>query len=237
MLDEVAQYATRLHAVQPDGGGQLAAFLMSLHGYARDHEGVAVVLTLASQKDAFARETGRIRELLKEALGREASADEAACRTFEGLEDTARQVQAMRILRERPQDYGITPAKLTKEFEGRKSERENALVTAVTQAYSSLWFPTAKTGQVVRREIKTAGGEGRARPGRHRDVRRASGRPAQARPQGGLSHRRAWEEASAVSQPGTAAAGGLGCIAWNGLLFRLTTLLYRTAQAARGVPA
>ena len=57
MLDELAPYAARLEAARPDGGTQLAAFLMGLHGYARTHAGIAVVLTLASQADAFARQT------------------------------------------------------------------------------------------------------------------------------------------------------------------------------------
>jgi hypothetical protein len=88
MLDELAQYATRLHAVQPDGGAQVAAFLMGLHGYARDNPGVAVVLTLASQQDAFARETGQIRQRLAEVMGREVSADEAVQLSEKALKDT-----------------------------------------------------------------------------------------------------------------------------------------------------
>ncbi len=46
MLDELAQYAARLETAIPNGGNQLAAFLMGLHGYARTHAGIAVVLTL-----------------------------------------------------------------------------------------------------------------------------------------------------------------------------------------------
>ena len=48
MLDELAQYAARLEAARPNGAEQLAAFLMSLFGYAREHTGLAVVVTLAS---------------------------------------------------------------------------------------------------------------------------------------------------------------------------------------------
>ena len=53
MLDELAQYAARLEAAQSKGGEQLGAFLMALSGYARNHSGVAIVLTLASKADAF----------------------------------------------------------------------------------------------------------------------------------------------------------------------------------------
>jgi len=68
MLDELAQYAARLEAARPHGSEQLAAFLLALHGYARTHAGIAVVLTLASQSDAFARQTGRLVELISTSL-------------------------------------------------------------------------------------------------------------------------------------------------------------------------
>ena len=77
MLDELAQYAARLSAARPDGGDQLAAFLMSLHGYARSNPGIAVVLTLASATDAFANQTERLAGLLSEVMGKEVDKDEA----------------------------------------------------------------------------------------------------------------------------------------------------------------
>jgi hypothetical protein len=77
MLDELAQYAARLEAARPHGSEQLAAFLLALHGYARAHAGIAVVLTLASQTDAFARQTGRLVELLATVRGEEVSEDAA----------------------------------------------------------------------------------------------------------------------------------------------------------------
>ena len=77
MLDELAQYAARLETAIPNGGNQLAAFLMGLHGYARTHAGIAVVLTLASQADAFARQTQRLTELLTEVQGEEITEETA----------------------------------------------------------------------------------------------------------------------------------------------------------------
>lgn len=77
MLDELAQYAARLEAARPDGASQLAAFLMSLHGYARNHPGIAVVLTLASATDAFARQTEHLAKLIGQVRGEEISADDA----------------------------------------------------------------------------------------------------------------------------------------------------------------
>jgi len=69
MLDELAQYATRFQAARPDGGDQLAAFIMRLHGYARDHSGMAVVLTLAGSSDAFAKQTQQIIKMISEVKG------------------------------------------------------------------------------------------------------------------------------------------------------------------------
>jgi hypothetical protein len=73
MLDELAQYAARLETAVLDGGDQLAAFLMGLHGYARTQAGIAVVLTLASQADAFAQQTQKLARLLSDVQSEEVS--------------------------------------------------------------------------------------------------------------------------------------------------------------------
>ena len=77
MIDELAQYAARLSAVSPDGGNQLAAFLMSLHGYARTRSGIAILLTLASATDAFANQTAQLAKLLSDVTGKDISKDAA----------------------------------------------------------------------------------------------------------------------------------------------------------------
>lgn len=77
MLDELAQYAARLEAARPDGAGQLAAFLMALHGYARNHSGIAVVLTLAGAADAFGKQTEKLAELVSKVRGEDVSEDDA----------------------------------------------------------------------------------------------------------------------------------------------------------------
>jgi hypothetical protein len=77
MLDELAQYAARLEAARSDGASQLAAFLMALHGYARNHAGIAVLLTLASAADAFNKQTQRLAELISRVRGDEISEDDA----------------------------------------------------------------------------------------------------------------------------------------------------------------
>jgi predicted AAA+ superfamily ATPase len=69
MLDELAQYAARLEVARPHGAEQLAAFLLALHGYARTHSALVVVVTLASHSDAFARQTRRLSELLSQVSG------------------------------------------------------------------------------------------------------------------------------------------------------------------------
>ena len=77
MLDELAQYGARLACAHPDGAEQLAAFLMTLHGYARRNPGIAIVLTLASAADAFAKQTERLASVLSEVTGKEMDADDA----------------------------------------------------------------------------------------------------------------------------------------------------------------
>ncbi|MBF0101865.1 MAG: ATP-binding protein, partial [Desulfobacterales bacterium] len=77
MLDELAQYTARLSAVRSDGSDQLAAFLMSLHGYARSHQGISILLTLASSQDAFASQTEQLVKLLTEVTGKKLSRDAA----------------------------------------------------------------------------------------------------------------------------------------------------------------
>lgn len=71
MLDELAQYAARLEAARPDGASQLAAFLMALHGYARNRPGIAIILTLAGAADAFARQTEKLAELISNVQGQQ----------------------------------------------------------------------------------------------------------------------------------------------------------------------
>jgi hypothetical protein len=76
------------------------------------------------------------------------------------LKDIARTVLAMRKLKQNPQKHGIRPHKLDDDnFRERSNERENALLTIVTQSYTHLWYPSAD-GQIVQKEIRTAGGEG-----------------------------------------------------------------------------
>lgn len=80
--------------------------------------------------------------------------------TLNRLRDAARLVKAMRKLREKPENYGIKPASLDEQdFAGTQKERELALQTSMAQIYTSLWFPSC-SGQVIKKEIKTAGGEG-----------------------------------------------------------------------------
>ena len=61
-----------------------------------------------------------------------------------------------------PSRTAFSPQWLQKDdFKQRFSEREKALETAVTESYRYLWYPSAR-GQIVCREIRTAGGEGGA---------------------------------------------------------------------------
>jgi len=76
------------------------------------------------------------------------------------LRDLALTVLAMRRLKRNPQNYSIHPRQLEKDdLAQRYKEREKALETSVTEAYRSLWYPSAN-GKIVQKEIRTAGGEG-----------------------------------------------------------------------------
>jgi hypothetical protein len=78
------------------------------------------------------------------------------------LEAIARQVKAMRLLSDRPQNYGVHPSRLQQDdFRTRQAEREKALETAIASVYTSLYHPSGG-GNIVRKEIRTAGGEGGA---------------------------------------------------------------------------
>lgn len=77
MLDELAAYAARVEAARPGGRSSVATFLMSLFQYAKDHIGIGVVLTLASQKDAFACQTAMLSKIVSQAKGEEVSKTEA----------------------------------------------------------------------------------------------------------------------------------------------------------------
>ena len=67
------------------------------------------------------------------------------------LKDIARTVLAMRKLHQSPQNYSIRPEKLDEEnFKERFHKGELSIVTAVTQSYASLWFPSAG-GHIVRK--------------------------------------------------------------------------------------
>ncbi len=69
-------------------------------------------------------------------------------------------VLARRTLKHNPAGYGLSEAVLSDEtFTRDTREREQALLTVVTQAYRNLWYP-GQGGKIIRREISTAGGEG-----------------------------------------------------------------------------
>jgi len=77
MVDELAQYAARAEAAHRGMGEQIAAFFMALFNYARNHEGIAIVVTLASSTDAFAGQTKTLAKLLQAVSGSQISQDEA----------------------------------------------------------------------------------------------------------------------------------------------------------------
>src|SRR5690606_14227380 len=76
------------------------------------------------------------------------------------LETIGRQVRAIRMLIADPQRWGVNPVHLNDpDFKSRRSERENALVTAVAGAYTRFYYPSAQ-GIITYSDIRTASGEG-----------------------------------------------------------------------------
>ncbi len=70
MIDEIARHLRVASAVEVGSStlaGQTIAFLMSLLGLAASRERTVVVFTLATEQDAFAKETDQVREALHEA--------------------------------------------------------------------------------------------------------------------------------------------------------------------------
>lgn len=87
MLDEMAVYATRIDAAQKNGSANLAAFLMSLYGYAKNHTGIAVIITLAGSSDAFSNYTELLKNLQEDTGNDALSEDDVATMAEKAIKD------------------------------------------------------------------------------------------------------------------------------------------------------
>lgn len=135
MLDELAQYAARLEAARPDGAGQLAAFLMSMMGYARNNPGIAIILTLASSADAFSRQTAQLAELISQVKGQEVSEDEAL-----GLGEQAVKGVASVVSRDAVQVTPVQAAEISSVFAKRIfSSIDRTAANTTADEYMSLY--------------------------------------------------------------------------------------------------
>ncbi len=135
MLDELAQYAARLASANPSSSEQLAAFLMGLHGYARSNSGIAVVLTLAGTKDAFANQTARLRELLAKVTGQEISHDAAL-----GIGQQAVESIASVVARDATSVVPVQAAEISRVLSKRLFVRIDAAVAVATaDAYMDVY--------------------------------------------------------------------------------------------------
>ena len=140
LLDELAQYAARLQAARPDGGTQLAAFLFALHGYARTHAGIAVVVTLAGQADAFASETKRLTELLSEVRGQDVREEEAISLGQQAVDE----VESVAFRDTAPGLVPVHAAELSKVLSQRLLlEVDRDAARAVAEEYSSMYQKNA----------------------------------------------------------------------------------------------
>ena len=89
LIDELAQYVARFEAAHPGSGAtQVAAFLMSLSTFSRSASGIAVVISLASSSDAFARQSDGLSSELTRITGSEVAPQEAAKRAALAIGET-----------------------------------------------------------------------------------------------------------------------------------------------------
>lgn len=135
MLDELAQYATRYEAAHVGGGEQISAFLMALLGYARTHSAVSVVLTLASQSDAFQGQTGMLQGVLSSTLGREVDEEEAAA-----LAQRANQSIMSVVKRDATTTVPVRPTEISRVLARRLFTRiDDSAATATAAAYMEMY--------------------------------------------------------------------------------------------------
>lgn len=66
LIDELAHYAARWAVAYPQAKTMLPTFFMSLLGYASQHPGIAIVVTLAGLHDAFSAQTAELSKTLSE---------------------------------------------------------------------------------------------------------------------------------------------------------------------------
>lgn len=141
LIDELAQYAARLGAARRDGGEQLAAFVMALHGFARTHQGIAIVATLAGQADAFALQTKRLSELLSEVTGKELDEDEAINIGQKAADD----VESVAFRDAAPGLVPVQPGEISKVLAQRLLESvDRGAARMMADAYKELYAKNAR---------------------------------------------------------------------------------------------
>jgi predicted AAA+ superfamily ATPase len=77
LIDELAHYAARWTVAYPTAKTMLSTFFMSLLGYASQHPGIAIVVTLAGLQDAFSVQTAELSKTLSDITGHSVDAGQA----------------------------------------------------------------------------------------------------------------------------------------------------------------
>ena len=77
LIDELAHYAARWAVAYPRAKTMLATFFMSLLGYASQHPGIAIVVTLAGLHDAFSAQTAELSKTLSDLSSQPVDPDQA----------------------------------------------------------------------------------------------------------------------------------------------------------------
>ncbi len=139
MLDELAAYAARVEAAHPGAGSNVATFLMSLLQYAKEHTGVSVVMTLASQADAFSRQTKMLTDLVSEAKGYDMEQSDAL-NIAEKADDEVRSM----VARDATTVVSVQGAEISRVLARRLFEHIDSEASKVTaDAYREMYAKTA----------------------------------------------------------------------------------------------
>jgi hypothetical protein len=77
LIDELAHYAARWSVAHPKARDMLSSFFMSLFDYARQNPRIAVVVTLASSRDAFSAQTAELEKILSDLSGQDIDSERA----------------------------------------------------------------------------------------------------------------------------------------------------------------
>ena len=136
LIDELAQYVTRFDAAHPgSGASNVSAFLMTLSSFVRMSSGMAVVVSLAGARDAFARQSESLAKDLSRITGEEVRPEDAVARAA----DTVAETESV-VARDATNIVPVPQAELSRVLARRLFvEIDDVAAREAAQAYASLY--------------------------------------------------------------------------------------------------